>query len=528
MKIAVIAASILLLIYLLAPMSSARYAIEFDAEGIFMKEEYLDRLAEVPASRERQPNIVIILADDLGKTDISAYGGLNVPTPAMDAIGEAGFIFDYAYTTAPICSASRAAMLTGRYQQRYGYETQPMTRYPVNRLEYFGYKYFIDTGAWVVAEMDAVPRNVDILRQGLPLSEIALPEILQGRGYSTGIMGKWHLGYEAPFSPLNWGFDEYYGFDEAFTLYAPVDDPDIVNHRHDYFASRHIWGQGRSGPSAILRNDVTIEEEEYLTFAIAREATDFIERNQDEPFFLYASFSAPHTPFQAPRAYYDRFAHVEDENKRVYYAMIAALDDAIGQITDKLDELGLAENTLLVFASDNGGAAYTGATENAPLQGGKFNFFEGGVNVPMMARWPGVLSGGEHYTRPVSLMDVFSTAVNAAGAPLPEDRIIDGMDLRERIAGTGEDVFFWRALHYKGILAGDWKLIQDGKSGNARLHQLADDPYESQNLVQERPEIKEQLQTMMSAWETDLAEPLWPRVMDYRLEMDGETYFCPL
>jgi arylsulfatase A-like enzyme len=365
-------------------------------------------------------------------------------------------------------------------------------------------------------------------KQGLPPSEITLGELLGNYGYSTGITGKWHLGFEEEFIPNNRGFDYQYGFYEAFSLFSPVDDPDVVHHRHDYFASKHIWKQERTGTSAIRRNHQVIEEPEYLTFRIAEEANAFMRRNREEPFFLYVPFSAPHTPFQAPRDYVDLFEHVEDVNKRVYYAMIKALDDAVGSILGTLEELGLEENTLILFASDNGGATYTGATENAPLKGGKFSNFEGGINVPATARWPGVIPEGSVFTPPVSLLDFFTTAARTAGAPLPEDRVYDGVDLIPYLTGKAEgpphEALYWRAAYNKAVRTGRWKLIIDEKADRTFLYDMETDKIERQNLAAERPEVTAELKEMLTAWESELMEPLWPRVMDFRFDIDGEIY----
>ena len=221
--------------------------IEYDEERIAQKEAFLNEVQQDIGPGSARPNIVIILADDLGKTDISLYGGDTVKTPHIDAIGQRGVTFTDAYCTSPICSPSRAALMTGRYPQRYGFETQPLNRYPRNRLEYNVYKHLMDMGNWRPRNLERVPRQEDILRQGLPPSELTLAELARAHGYSTGLVGKWHLGYGESLQPTQRGFDYFYGFYEAFTLFDAIDDPDIVNHRHDYFASKHIWAQERNG-----------------------------------------------------------------------------------------------------------------------------------------------------------------------------------------------------------------------------------------------------------------------------------------
>ncbi len=528
----VAAASATIFAYQLMPLSSSQHAIEFDEKRIARKETYLSDARQRDQPAESRPNIIILLADDLGKTDISHYGGETVQTPNIDAIGARGVTFTDAYCTSPICSPSRASMLTGRYQQRFGFETQPLNRYPRNRLEYNVYRHLMDMGDWRPRNLTSVPRREDMLRQGLPPSEITLSELVKSNGYHTGLIGKWHLGYTEPFLPTTRGFDYSYGFYEAFTLYDDIDDPDIVNHRHDYFASKHIWAQERNGTCAIRRNEDVIDEDEYLTFAIAREAVHYLEENKSDPFFIFVSFSAPHTPFQAPKEYYEKFAHVEDTNKRIYYAMIAALDDAVGQVMKSVEDLGLAENTMVWFASDNGGATYTGATANAPLKGGKFNHFEGGINIPCMVQWPGRIPDGQEIDTPISLMDIFNTSVAAADIALPPDIEYDGIDLMPYLRGETDqpphETLFWRSHHMKAARWGDWKLVVDDRDGREWLYNLATDKEEQDNCAEKNPGVVEQISERLAVWESELAPARWPYLVEYRFEIGGETYDYPL
>jgi arylsulfatase A-like enzyme len=517
-----------MLILALLPVSSKRYRIEFDEAKNEGKRDYLEEItrSDLPQEQER-PNILFILADDLGKTDISLYGGRIVNTPHIDAIGEQGVVFTDAYCTSPLCSPSRAAIMTGRYQQRFGHELQTNNRYPRNRLEYLVFKYILDIGFWRVAEL-AVPRKQDIAKQGLAPGEITLAELLQSSGYATGIIGKWHLGHEELFLPLNRGFDYHYGFYEAFSLYDQVDDPNVVNRPLDEFSDRHQWRQGRKGTSAIRRNNMVIEESEYLTDRIAEEAIDFLEEHRAEPFLLCVPFSAPHVPFQAQRGYYDRISTIDNKTKRVYNAMIKNLDDAVGRITDKVDELGLGSDTLIFFASDNGGALHTGATENAPLKGGKFTNFEGGLNIPFMLQWEGVIAPGTGYTQPVSLMDVFVTAAAASGTALPADREFDGVDLIPYLLEAEHDpphrALFWRAAYNKAVRRDYWKLIVNERSGQILLYNLLHDRREKVNLAPRYPEVVRDLLDELRVWERTLHPPSWPRVMDVEFLIDGLRY----
>ena len=516
------------LIFLLLPVASRKYRIEFDEAKIEAKRDFLEQITrtDLPENQDR-PNFLFILADDLGKNDISLYHEGGVNTPHINAIGRQGVIFTDAYCTSPVCAPSRAAIMTGRYQQRFGHELQTNDRYARNRLEYLVFKHILDIGFWRVAEL-AVPSKADIARQGLDPGEITLAELLNSSGYATGLIGKWHLGHEEPFLPLNRGFEYHYGFYEAFTLYDQVDDPTVVNRRLDEFSDRHQWRQGRRGNSAIRRNHRVIDEQGYLTDRIADEAVRFLDEHASQPFFLYVPFNAPHVPFQAQRRYYEGFPEVEDETKRVYRAMIKNLDDAVGRITEKIDELGLERDTLVIFASDNGGALHTGATDNAPLKGGKFTNFEGGLNIPFMLRWEGVLPSGGHSSLPVSLMDVFTTVTAAASVTLPTDRTYDGANLLPHLLKQTEQpphrALFWRSLYNKAVRKGQWKLILNERSGQILLYNLEHDRREKVNLAPYYPEIVEELLEELKAWEEPLQPPSWPRVMDVELIIDGKAY----
>jgi arylsulfatase A-like enzyme len=536
-----------LLVFALLPVASRRYHIEFDERRIRAKRAFL---AELARSRlgEGRPNVLLIVADDLGKTDLSLYGGAQVQTERIDALGREGVVFTEAYCTSPLCSPSRAAMLTGRYQQRFGHELQTATRYPRNRLEYAVFKYLLNLGHWKVAEL-AVPRPVDVARQGLPPSELTLAELLQAGGYDTALMGKWHLGHNEPFLPNGRGFDYHYGFYEAYTLYAAVDDPGIVNRRLDEFSDRWQWSQGRTGTSAIRVNDRVVEETGYLTDRIAEEAVRFLEAStRDRPFFLCVSFSAPHVPYQARREDYDRFPRIQDPTRRVYAAMVYSLDRAVGTILDSLAALGLERDTLVMFVSDNGGAFHTGATDNAPLKGGKFTQFEGGLNVPMILRWPGALPAGRTVGEPVSLMDVFATAASAARCALPDDRVYDGVDLVPFLSGNAaaalgapqapeatapeasvppaplHPALFWRALYSKAARVGSWKLVWNAREDSTYLYNLAEDPEERRDLAPLYPGKVRELEEAIRSWEQGLVPPLWPRVMDFEVVIDGVLY----
>jgi arylsulfatase A-like enzyme len=566
-----------MIVLLLRPFADRKWTIETDPRRLRLKAEYLDavRNAAAPpepdtasadslgAMQSGSPNVVLILADDLARTDISLFGG-RVETPNIDRIGTEGVTFTQATSTTSICAPSRAALLTGRYQQRYGFELQPHDRYARNLLEYLAFRYIIDTGHMVPVANRAVPRRRDLLDQGIPASEITLPELLKARGYRTAAYGKWHLGYAENFSPLRFGFEEHFGFYEAFSLYAPIDDDAVVDTPIDDFSDKHMWSRGRAQASAIVHNDVIVEETEYLTFKFAELAVQYIEsrvesasasaasqgdrggESRSEPFFLYLPFNAPHTPLQAPREYVDRFASEPDPIRRTYYAMIAALDDAVGEIVDAVDKAGIGDDTIIIFASDNGGASYLGMTDNEPYAGGKFTTFDGGLAVPLMIRYPRALEPGVVFDAPVSLMDIYAT-VDAAtdrtdasatdrsyAPPRPAGFDLDGVDLvpylRGVIDGEPHEALYYRSIYNHAIRSGGWKLVRndaDSLSGRAEvfLYHIAADPSERDDVASANPEVVSRLSDMLSSWEDTLADPLWPPVMHFKLDVWGRRFW---
>jgi arylsulfatase A-like enzyme len=534
-----------LLLFLFWPFSSRRWDIAFDQEMIDNKNKYLAGLSAAHrhtgslsfgTTEIRRPNIILITADDLGKMDVSLYGGTALETPHIDSIGTQGVTFTEGYATAAICCPSRAGLMTGRDQNRFGFTCHMIDIYLRNRAMYWLTRAFVDTDNMTPVYQKTVPRRAELWKQGLPPSEITLGELLHSAGYHTGIVGKWHLGYNEIHHPNQRGFDYQYGFLEAFSLYAEKDRTDIVNYEHDLFWEKHIWRQGRKGPCAITRNGEPVEEEEYLTDAIARESIGFIRdhlaQRGSEPFFLYTAFNAPHTPFQATEEYYLKFSHLENRAQRVYCAMVSQLDDAVGRILREVEESAAAENTLIIFSSDNGGAVYTGGTTNAPLKGGKMTHFEGGLNVPFLMRWKGVFPAGTIIDDPVIQTDLFATVAAASGSPLPRDRVYDGVDLLPFILGiqTGRphSVLHWKTYYGSIIRQGPWKLLINSRTGLVRLYNLEEDKSETSDRSAARPEVLQELRREIRRWEQQLPDPLWPPLMEIRWEIDGDEVIFPL
>jgi arylsulfatase A-like enzyme len=516
--------------WLLVPLDDARWEIRFDAEAVRATRDFL--AAPVSTGAGKRPSVVLIVADDLGKHDISVYGTSPAPTPNLVRLADEGVTFTAGYVTSPVCSPSRAALMTGRYPQRYGFETLIHDRYPSNRLEHWVARRFFSGDGWRALDALEVPRREDRERQGVPPSEAMLSELLVKHGYRTAIAGKWHLGFGNELLPQRRGFEHQYGFYDAFSLYADPRDPDIVGVRDSYFADRYQWWRGRSGGSAIRRNGVVIEEDGYLTAKIGREAAAWILEHKDAPFFAYVPFSAPHAPMQAPRSYVERFAHVSDPDRRVYLAMVAALDDAVGEILRALDTAGVVDDTIVFFLSDNGAASYTGIADNAPLKGGKLTNFEGGLNVPFLMRWPRAVPARATYARPVSTLDVFMTIAQAAGVDLPPDRVYDGVDLVPHVRGIRQadphEALYWRAHGHRAIRVGRHKLVSDSRTGSRALYDLEVDPYEKTDLLAAQPQLADELEQRLGAWESQLQPPRWPIAMEYWFRDGGRRFVFPL
>jgi arylsulfatase A-like enzyme len=427
----------------------------------------------------RKPNVVFILGDDLGYCDVGMYGCRDIPTPNIDSIAAEGVKFTNGYVSAPVCSPSRAGLLTGRYQQRFGFE--------------------FNAGP--------LQRALSEPEMGLPTSEITLAQLMKQAGYATGMVGKWHLGMHDKFHPTKRGFDEYFGFLFGANMYIDPDVPGVKSNDPEGVGVRI-----RSERNPIMRGQTPIEEKDYLTEAFTRESVGFIERHRNEAFFLYAPFNAPHTPLQATAKYYDRFPQIKDEKRRIYAAMVSALDDAVGAILKKLKDTGLEKNTLVVFLSDNGCATYTNACTNDPLRLGKLTHFEGGFRVPFAMRFPGKIKAGMVYQQPMSSLDLLPTAVALAGGRLPTDREYDGVDLMPYLTGKNKsaphDLLCWRNGENAGVRKGNWKLFKGGD--RYWLYDLSKDLGEQRNVADQNPAIVARLKKDLADWEARMKQPMWP------------------
>ncbi len=482
--------------------------------------------SQQPNERGR-PNIILILADDLGYNDLSTYGNKNIPTPNLDKLAKSGVRMLNGYCSSPICSPSRAGIMTGRYQQKFGFEFQERDA-PIGKYSIWQKAAFVQRA---IREGDHIDfkKDPNAPPNGLPEKEPTIASLLKKEGYHTAAIGKWNLGRASYQVPSAKGFDYFYGFYSAAGLYADPKDTSMYNKKLDEILDPAVWF--REGNSEIRRNDSIVTEKRYLTFAFADEATSFIRRQKDSAFFLYLAFNAPHTPFQAPNEFVRKFSNVQDETKRVYYAMIAALDDAIGKVLNTLDETGITKNTLIIFTSDNGGATYTQATDNEPLKGGKMSHFDGGLKVPFMISYPAKISGGTTYDYPISLLDILPTCLSAANHLLPDTTGIDGVNLMPFLNGTNTNrphpVLYWRNGYSKAIRKDDFKLYINEKEKVTFLYDLSKDPSEQTDLSNTQPEKTKELENELKKWEQNLAPPMWKSRFQFRLKVRDRKFIFP-
>ena len=416
------------------------------------------------AAAER-PNILLIVGDDMGYADVGFHGCKDIPTPHLDALAAAGLRCTNGYVTGPYCSPTRAGLLTGRQQNRFGHEYNP--------------------GGG----------------NGLPLTETLLPERLAKAGYATGMVGKWHLGAKPEQTPPRRGFAEFFGF---------------LGGAHSYFNT-----------GGILRGAEPVKEMDYTTDAFGREAVAFVRGHKDKPWFLYLAFNAVHTPMDATDARLAKFAAIADKKRRTYAAMMSALDDNIGRVRQALQESGQAERTLIFFISDNGGPTMNGTTtngsSNAPLRGSKRTTLEGGIRVPFLVAWPGQLKPAV-YDSPVVQLDLHATALAAAGVTVEPEAKLEGVDLLPYFSGAKKeaphDALYWRFGAQMAIRQGDWKLVRydgnaDTNTGKAqpvsavKLYDLSKDIHEDKDLAAEQPEKVKQLQARWDEWNRGNVKPLW-------------------
>lgn len=416
------------------------------------------RAAAPPA----KPNIVVIVADDLGWGELTVQGFTkDIPTPNIDSIARNGVRFTNGYVSCPVCSPTRAGLITGRYQQRFGHEFNPG------------------------------PEESAAANFGLPLSETTIANLLKKAGYDTGMVGKWHLGYKPEYHPLRRGFDEFFGF---------------LGGAHPY-----LNPGARAAP--ILRGTDKVDEKEYLTDAFTREAAAFVSKKRGNPFFLYLTYNAVHNPLEAPEKYLSRFSSISNTRRRTFAAMLSALDDGVGAVLNALRASNAPHNTLLFFISDNGGPTRQTTSINGPLRGFKGQTLEGGIRVPFLAQWPARIAAGRVSETPAIALDILPTSLAAAGLAVPSN--LDGVNLLPALgaapAALKERSLYWRFGEQGALRRGDWKIVRQADAAPWQLYHLASDIGESKDLASSETARLKSLEQDWQAWNAQLAKPLWGR-----------------
>ena len=478
------------------------------------------------ALAERPPNIVFILADDLGINDLSTFGGGvaggRVRTPNIDRLAAQGASFTQAYAGTASCAPSRAMIMTGRYPTRTGFEFTP-TPDGMGRI----LAIFAKDGGSGLPPLEwnraAAERMPPFREQGLPGEEVTIAEVLQQAGYHTVHIGKWHTGLGPEFGPNAQGFDE--SLLMASGLFLPEADPDVVNAKLAFDPiDKFLWA--RMEYAAAYNEGDWFEPGGYLTDYWTDEAIAVIRANRNRPFFLKLAHWAVHTPLQATRDDYDAVGDIEPHRLRVYAAMVRALDRSVGRLVDALEAEGLAENTVIVFTSDNGGAGYLGLPDvNAPYRGWKLTLFEGGIRVPLFVAWPGRIAPGTCVDAPVAHIDVMPTLAAAGDAALPPDVEIDGVDLLPLATGqttdAPHDAIFWQSGYYRVVRQDDWKLQVSDRPAKTWLFHLTDDPTERTNLAALRPDRVAELQALLDAHQANARPPLYPYTIEAPIAVDA-------
>lgn len=425
-------------------------------------------------SQTRPPNFVVIMADDLGYQDVGFNGCTTIPTPHIDSLAFNGVKFTNGYVAYPVCGPSRAAFITGRYGQRFGFERNPQYR----------------------------PTDANM---GVPPEETTIAEALAPVGYHSGIIGKWHLGAHEKLHPLSCGFDEFFGHLGGGHRYMPEDltiqDSDQAKDESESYLT---W---------ILRNRKPVRTTKYLTDEFSDEAVSFIDRNRQERFFLFLSFNAPHTPLQATAKYLDRFDHIPNPKRRKYAAMVSAVDDGVGKVLQGLRDNGLIEKTLVFFLSDNGGPEADNASNNGPLRAGKGSVYEGGWRVPFAVQWPGQIAPGQVRDEPIISLDIFATMAALASAPIDSVHPLDGIDLMPSLTDPAQSLparsLFLRKFDTGSwaVRQGDYKMVIPRKGIDPQLFNLNDDLGENNDVTQDQSAQLDNLDESRQTWMKDLVDP---------------------
>ncbi|MBD1388355.1 sulfatase-like hydrolase/transferase [Neiella sp. HB171785] len=427
-----------------------------------------------------RPNILFILTDDQGYADVGFNGSTDLKTPSIDELAENGTVFTSAYVVHPFCGPSRAGLMTGRYPHKFGSQFN-------------------------------LPATKDSGGLGLPTDESYISEVLQDAGYFTGIVGKWHLGEMHEHHPNQRGFDEFFGFLNGGHSYFPADYQKKYQAAKDRGLDSAIWQY----LAPMQYNGEEVKETEYVTDALSREASRFIEKasHKDEPFFLYLAYNAPHTPLEAKEEDMALFPDIKDKKRKTYAGMVWALDRGINNVVKTLKDTGQYDNTLIVFMSDNGGRPDQGAN-NYPLKEGKNSVQEGGYRTPMFMHWPAKMKAGKTYKHPVSSLDMFPTLAQLAGATIPADKDLDGVDIlpavQQDVSARPGDLLYvmvhWADHTNVAARRDNLKVIRT-ENGPWRLYDVQADPAENNDLSAQYPDTVREMVSKMSVWSWSHQQP---------------------
>lgn len=486
---------------------------------------------EISADK-RPPNIILIVADDLGYNDISTLGGgvsrtdgSIVQTPGIDQLAAEGVVFNQSYSGASTCAPSRAMLMTGRYPTRTGFEFTPTPGGMGSMVSSIS-KSMDNNLPPVIYDAALDEAKPDYELQGLPSSEITLAEVLKEQGYYTAHIGKWHLGNDGDMGPHKQGFDDSLLMTDG--LYLPENDPNVVNAKLDFDPiDQFLWAKLGFSNSFNSGSADQFKPARYMTDYWTDESVKVIKANKNHPFFLYLAHWGPHTPLQATREDYEAVGDIKPHRKRVYAAMVRAVDRSVARVMETLEAEGLADNTIVAFTSDNGGAGYVGLPEsNSPFRGWKITMFEGGLRVPMFVKWPKHIAAGKTVNTPVAHIDVMPTLAAAAGAAAPEGVEIDGkniLPLLDDETSWPRKTLFWQNGHYQVVRHGDWKLqVNDRPTDGLQtwLFNLKDDPTEQNNLTSSHPEKVNELSKLLAEHQANARPPLYPAAAEIPVMID--------
>ncbi len=433
---------------------------------------------------EKLPNLIVIMTDDMGYADVGFNGCIDIPTPAIDRIANEGVRFTQGYVTASVSGPSRAGFLTGRYQDRFGFTTNPTA-------------------------------NPDDPMAGLPLEEETMAQVLRKAGYKSAIVGKWHMGAHPVFHPLERGFDYFYGFLTGGARYFPeeltLNDLSEVTKKWEWYNTK------------IIENRKTVEINEYLTDEFSHAAVRFIEEQveNNQHFMLFLSYNAPHGPLQATEKYLSRFSHIEDKKRKTYAAMVSAVDDGVAQVLSALERGNIHHNTIVFFLSDNGGAE-NNASNNGILRGKKGDLFEGGIRVPFAVKWEGVIPAGQTYKKPVISLDIMATIVAHTDIKINPQRPLDGVDLIPYLTGANKgephDYLFWRKREQNAmaIRNANYKLVSNSQMDQQapELFDITADISEAVNIQSNKKNLAEKLLQKWRKWDTQMKDRVFPTLAD--------------